>query len=312
MSMQYTYSPTQNNGQITQQTDVFSGEQVSYTYDRLQRLVTATTTDSSWGLSFSYDGFGNRTGSTVTKGAGPSGSGYVDPATNRMGGYSYDANGNQTLAPNGVTLSYDVENRLVTTGNGESYAYDTSGRRLWKRMPNGTEEIYFYGASGQKLGTYRTSSYQGAGFMTVVDLNLSFGSRLLVSRSVSVVRDRLGSNRAGGVKYYPYGEEQGVGTGNDKEKFGTYYRDGTTGLDYAQNRYYASTLARFLTPDPYSAASAGPSDPQTWNRYAYTRGDPINRYDPSGFFDEQAGDETPTGCGAPDGSVSNRIAFPGS
>ena len=31
MSMQYTYSPTQNNGQITQQTDVFSGEQVKTT-----------------------------------------------------------------------------------------------------------------------------------------------------------------------------------------------------------------------------------------------------------------------------------------
>ena len=46
MSMRYTYSPTQNNGQITQQTDVFSREQVSYTYDRLQRLITATTTDS--------------------------------------------------------------------------------------------------------------------------------------------------------------------------------------------------------------------------------------------------------------------------
>ena len=170
----------------------------------------------------------------MTKGTGPSGSWYVDPATNRMGGYSYDANGNQTLAPNGVTLSYDVENRLVATGNGESYAYDAGGRRLWKRMPNGTEEIYFYGASGQKLGTYRASFYQGAGSMTVVDLNLSFGSRLLVSRSVSVVRDRLGSNRAGGVKYYPYGEEQGAGTANDKEKFGTYYRDQTTGLDYAQ------------------------------------------------------------------------------
>ena len=31
-----------------------------------------------------------------------------------------------------------------------------------------------------------------------------------------------------------------------------------------------------MTPDPY-AASGGPSDPGSWNRYAYTRGDPVNR-----------------------------------
>ena len=36
-------------------------------------------------------------------------------------------------------------------------------------------------------------------------------------------------------------------------------------------------------------ASGGPGDPQSWNRYAYTRGDPINRYDPAG-----TDDSTPT------------------
>ena len=64
-------------------------------------------------------------------------------------------------------------------------------------------------------------------------------------------------------------------------KFATYTRDGATGLDYADQRYYASTFGRFLTPDPYQA-SGGPSDPQTWNRYAYVRGDPMNFYDRSG------------------------------
>ena len=50
--------------------------------------------------------------------------------------------------------------------------------------------------------------------------------------------------------YYPYGEEYTT-TPQEREKFGTYYRDGSTGLDYAQNRYYASTYARFMTADPY-------------------------------------------------------------
>ncbi len=40
-----------------------------------------------------------------------------------------------------------------------------------------------------------------------------------------------------------------------------------------------------MTPDPYTN-SGRLSDPQSWNRYAYTRGDPVNRYDPNGTEDE--------------------------
>lgn len=37
-----------------------------------------------------------------------------------------------------------------------------------------------------------------------------------------------------------------------------------------------------MTPDPYTA-SGGPASPESWNRYAYTRGDPVNRFDPAGL-----------------------------
>jgi len=37
-----------------------------------------------------------------------------------------------------------------------------------------------------------------------------------------------------------------------------------------------------MTPDPYQA-SGGPNDPGSWNRYAYTRGDPVDRNDPAGL-----------------------------
>src|ERR1700744_1706428 len=40
-----------------------------------------------------------------------------------------------------------------------------------------------------------------------------------------------------------------------------------------------------MTPDPYKA-SGGLGDPQSWNQYDYTRGDPVNRYDPAGLDDE--------------------------
>ena len=62
-----------------------------------------------------------------------------------------------------------------------------------------------------------------------------------------------------------------------------YRCDGTASVSLVQ-RYYASTYGRFNTPDPYQA-SAGRGDPGSWNRYSYTRGDPVNRVDPGGTCD---------------------------
>jgi RHS repeat-associated protein len=94
---------------------------------------------------------------------------------------------------------------------------------------------------------------------------------------VTVVTDRLGSVRANGngerFAYYPYGEERGT-SANGREKFGTYTRD-SSGLDYADQRYYGVGTGRFGTPDPYKA-SAGVGDPGSWNRYSYVQGDPVN------------------------------------
>ena len=101
MDMEYHYSATQNNGKITQAKDWGTGQEVTYTYDSLQRVIAAATTGPEWGLSFTYDGFGNRTDETVTKGAGPTSHLLVDAATNRIssGGYFYDGNGNATVTP---------------------------------------------------------------------------------------------------------------------------------------------------------------------------------------------------------------------
>ena len=72
--------------------------------------------------------------------------------------------------------------------------------------------------------------------------------------------------------YYPYGEAKS-GTVSNADSFATYYRD-SGGLDYAQQRYYASGSGRFLTPDPASAGS---------NWYAYVSGDPVSWLDPQGL-----------------------------
>ena len=65
--LQYGYSATQNNGQITQMTDTLSGETTVYQYDSLKRLTSAAATPAlgssaaAWTEQFGYDGFGNLT-----------------------------------------------------------------------------------------------------------------------------------------------------------------------------------------------------------------------------------------------------------
>ena len=150
--------------------------------------------------------------------------------------------------------------------------------------------IYFDGAGGQKLGEYQVQMSATRVYVVALNANLYFGGKLIRLQGQVVAMDRLGSVRAlNGVatRYYPYGMEYTT-TAQDREKFATYYRDSTTGLDYADQRYYASTMGRFLTADPYRA-SGGAGDPGSWNRYAYTRNDSVNRIDPRGLNDCDAG-----------------------
>jgi RHS repeat-associated protein len=107
-----------------------------------------------------------------------------------------------------------------------------------------------------------------------------FGGKLvgngLPGSMYPIVLDRLGS----GVKTFPYGEEK-VATGWDGLKFATYARETATNLDYADQRYYSSSIGRFMSADP--AAPGDTSSPSSWNYYGYVEGDPINLNDPEGL-----------------------------
>jgi len=93
----------------------------------------------------------------------------------------------------------------------------------------------------------------------------------------------------------PFGEEVAAGVGgrttsqgysqvdNVRQQFTGYERDGETGLDYAQARYFSSTQGRFISPDPL-LASGQPAEPQSWNRYAYVLNNPLMFVDPFGLI----------------------------
>ena len=66
------------------------------------------------------------------------------------------------------------------------------------------------------------------------------------------------------------------------KKYTSYDRDGN-GTDEAMFRRYNRKNSRFDQPDPYEG-SYHLTDPQTFNRYAYTKNDPVNFVDPSGLL----------------------------
>jgi RHS repeat-associated protein len=296
LNMTYNFSAAQNNGRILSSVDGVTGENVSYTYDSLNRLIAASTSGTAgvqWGNSYSYDGFGNLTGKTVTKGTAPTLSPLVDPNTNRVrmsGDYGYDANGNWMGVPSAPN-TWNVENQLLSTGmvdgdgNLVTYTYDPWGRRVMQYgfgAPNttGTATLYFYSITGKRLGTY-TVSYEAV--TGASGITMYFGARPLkaVDRLGSV-RAKFGSNGMAQMAYYPWGEER-TSTADGTDKFATYFRD-TFGQDYAKARYFNSNLGRFWSPDPLGVKAVDPKNPTSWNLYAYVNGDPVNFKDPGGLF----------------------------
>lgn len=121
-----------------------------------------------------------------------------------------------------------------------------------------------------------------------------------------LVTDHLGSTRmvvdesgslAGITRhdYLPFGEEvAGVGIRNAsngyrgdsaRQKFTGKERDDETSLDYFGARYYSSGQGRFVSVDQGEPELL---DPQTWNRYQYTRNNPLYYIDPDGNNDKPA------------------------
>jgi RHS repeat-associated protein len=261
---------------------------------------TAADPGDPWGDTYGFDSFGNLLSKTPTAGSAPTLSQAANPANNQIVGLNYDANGNQLASPNSDTLTYDAENRLTQNGGSVQYAYDSQNKRVWEgNLSSGSltgQSVIVYGIDGQKLGSYSLSVSSGEITDSATTLAVYFAGKRVATIAGGVatpfVQDRLGSNAGTGaspVSLYPWGEDRGTPAPNDQVKFATNTRDSATLLDYADQRYYSNQYGRLITPDPYQGASGGPGDPtnpQSWNRYGYTTGDPVNFDDPQGLFQE--------------------------
>ena len=191
---------------------------------------------------------------------------------------------------------------MTVDGGGTQYAYDASGQRI-RKTTGGVSVDYVYDLSGHAVAEVSSSGVANR-------MEVFAGSKHLATYSTAanstffVHADWLGTERArsnmGSVNSgtlcetttsLPYGDGMASNGSCDPSplRFTGKQRDPETashlgwqdGLDYFGARYYSNSMARFSTPDPLRA-SASASDAQSWNRYAYGRGNPLRYTDPTG------------------------------
>ena len=290
----------------------------NYIYDSLNRIKQATETIAgqtpvSWQQTFTYDRYGNRSldetntteSSFFHKNCANGSSQAVvctneavlyNPAAsatnNRLTGYQFDAVGNMMKDAKPRAYTYDGENRQTKVesiigggGGGEThytlgtYFYDGDGKRVKKVVGEGAgaeTTIFVYDASGRLVAEYSTTVAPTATAQVSYLTSDHLGS------------PRINTDRDGKVTarhdYQPFGEEvarSGYGGDDVKQKFTSYERDKESDLDFAQARYYTSSLGRFQSSDPLMA-SATKLNPQSFNRYSYVINNPLLYSDSTG------------------------------
>jgi RHS repeat-associated protein len=193
----------------------------------------------------------------------------------------------------------------VDGGNTASYVYDANGVRVRKNNGSNWTE-YFYSSDGTTLNELNASGWS-AGY---VYLNGSLLAEYENSTTYFAHLDHLGSTRlltgvnqaiAQNLDYLPFGELISSDSGITTHKFTGDERDSETGVDHTWFRQYSFSYGRWMTPDPAGLAAVDPTNPQSWNRYAYVLNNPLNYIDPTGMCPPVFDDGCDAGPGGPIG-----------
>jgi RHS repeat-associated protein len=259
----------------------------NYTHDDLRRIASVNC-GSAWSQTFTYDPFGN-----ITKNGSITWLPGYNSATNRytLAGTSYDSNGN-LLNDSFHAYSWDSESHPVTIDTiGLTYdAFD----RVVEQNQSGTYYQMVYTPMGTKLGLFKgpviqqlyvqlpggtTAEYLSWGLSHYRHADWLGSDRLESSASNHSILDNNG--------YAPFGEPYAQ-TGNGEISFTGQNKD-TVWLQYDfLARQYDPKQGRWLSPDPAGMDAVDPTNPQSWNRYAYVLNNPLGSIDPTGmaYYDD--------------------------
>ena len=314
----YNYSYLEHTDKVNYARNVYDGTlDRSYEYDQVGALVFAHsgaearaafgidgqqwgTSDGPYSHMYDYDKQGNMTrrfgwGGEVQGGA-PNGHdtdityGY-STNKNQRDGFIYDATGN--LIDDGVSYTYDAAGRQIgVDANGYVMVqwYDGDGLRV-NKGDNFSTTYYLRSTvlGGQivcelsQTGDWqRGYVYAGSDLLAIQQGGVFWQHDDPVTKSQRVTDVSGAIVATGTVEPDPWGAktDRSSSTPFQPQTFGGYNMDANGQFDAMHRRY--SATGRFLQPDPYGG-SYNFSDPQSLNRYAYTKNDPVNRKDPSGL-----------------------------
>jgi len=275
--------------QITQ--DPFNPANVqtcTYTYDALGRLGGkdangySVNCGSTWAQTFTFDPFGNitKTGSSSWT---PT---YATPTNNQYkslwNGITYDAKGNLTydtfhhyqwdawshMTTNDTsTFIYDALGNLAEASWGDQYLYDENGKMLagsHAQAPAYFAHIPLPGGAIAGYSNGNLTAYTHADWLGSVRFSSTPNRGLNYDVAFAPFGEPYASPQVSNIFA---GMEQIVAT----DEYET------------PNREYNTTQGRWITPDPAGLAAADPTNPQSWNRYAYVLNNPLSFVDPTGL-----------------------------
>ena len=281
-----------------------NGRTSAFTYDPLYRLLSENITGvaNNGLLTYTLDAVGNRTALTSTLTALQSQSFTYDD-NDRISGDTFDNNGN-TTSSDGVTYTYDFEDRPVSTASGLQMVYDGDGNLVAETVAGVTRQ-------------FLVDELTPTGYAQIVEE--------LVSGSVTAQYThglmRINQRRSGLVSYYGYDpggstrqlfDSTGAATdtyaydafGNIVSRTGSTTNeflhrgerfDSALGMYYLRARYYIPRSGRFLTADKYEGEGTPNCNCAARNQHVrlerahhlfrYTNSDPVNFLDRSGHGD---------------------------
>lgn len=292
---------------ISDQINTANTQTCNYTHDALGRIASANCGSTIFNQNFSFDPFGNITKTVPTGSTGTAFGPTYDYTnyTNRMTStpFTYNGNNGAVTADGSHGYAWDTENRLSTVDSGASngvcITYDALDRVVEQATGatcNSSFKEIVYSPAGAKLALMNGSTlvnafvflpggaqvvYNGAGLQFYRHPDWLGSSRLATTPSRTCYWD---------IAYAPFGENyvppatgcvaQDLNfTDQNQDTESSVPSGGQGGLFDFMFRKHSPVQGRWLSPDPAGIAAANPSDPQTWNRYAYVANRPTNTID---------------------------------
>jgi RHS repeat-associated protein len=277
------------------QTLIPNAETVSYQYNKTQQsrksTVTQGTTSTSISQDFIYDLQGTLREVITTKSSGG--------ATNSRARvvYGYDSSGTRIRTsefeappqtPDAWSLK-SVTEYLTDSQNHTGYSQVLQETESGSNNVATKKTVYAIGHDqiSQSVFQYVPPSTPGGSGTWVRGTKATFGTdghgsvRVLYDLAGAILRDA--ANVAQVYTFDAYGNLLGW-TG--AQPLTTYLYSGESfdfriGQQYLRARFYDATNGRFNRLDPFAGNS---SDPQSFHKYAYVHGDPIQGIDPTGMF----------------------------